>query len=117
MTITESTATGRRLGARSPRLLTKGTRNNATINTTGKTSMTNVSIDGGLSASSANSHRKGHSGRGLAPGSVGSGGPVGPLGPRMAAIVTTTITATAEANRSLSKASPRNGTPDFVTDS
>ena len=43
--------------------------------------MMKVSAAGGLSDSKANSHRNGHSGRGLAPGSVGSGGPVGPFGP------------------------------------
>ena len=47
--------------------------------------MMNVSAAGGLSDSRANSHRNGHSGRGLAPASVGSGGPVGPFGPRTAA--------------------------------
>src|SRR5207302_4744741 len=95
-TTTVSTATGRRLGARSPRLLMKGTRNSATIKRTGKTRMINVSAAGGLSDSSANSHRNGHSGRGLAPPTVGSGGPVGPLGPATAAMATTTITASAE---------------------
>ena len=73
--------------------------------------MMNVSIAGGLSDSSANSHRNGHSGRGLAPASAGSGGPVGPFGPSTAAMITTTVTASAENNTSLSSASPRNGTP------
>ncbi len=73
--------------------------------------MMKVSASGGLSDSKANSHRNGHSGRGLAPGSVGSGGPVGPFGPRTAASTTTTITASAENRTSFIMASPRNGTP------
>ena len=73
--------------------------------------MMNVSAAGGLSESRANSHRNGHSGRGLAPPSVGSGGPRRTLGTHTAAIATTTITASAEKNMSFSIASPRNGTP------
>src|SRR6478752_1015129 len=107
-TITNSTAAGRRLGARSPRLLTNGTKNNTAIRITGKTSMINVSAPGGLSESNPKSHKNGHSGRGLAPARVGSGGPVGPLGPRIAAIVTTAITASEENKTSFKIASPRN---------
>ena len=43
--------------------------------------MMNVSASGGLRDKRPNSHRKGHSGRGLAPPSVGSGGALGPLWP------------------------------------
>src|SRR6201995_484488 len=92
--MTDSTATGLRLGARSPRLLTNGTANRTTIRITGNTRMMNVSADGGLSDRRAKSHRNGHSGLGVAPGSVGSGAPVGPFGPRTAASTTTTMTAT-----------------------
>ena len=73
--------------------------------------MMKVSASAGLSDSRPNSHRNGHSGRGLAPASVGSGGPVGPFGPRTAARTTTTITASAENRASFIMASPRNGTP------
>jgi hypothetical protein len=73
--------------------------------------MMKVSIAGGLSDSSAKSHKKGHSGRGLAPANVGSGGSVGPLGPTTAAITTTTITASDEKRTSFSSASPKKGTP------
>ena len=78
----------------------------------GNKRMMNVSADGGLSESSAKSHKNGHSGRGLAPPSVGSGGPLGPLGPTTAAIATTTITARAEKKMSFSIASPAKGTPE-----
>ena len=44
--MTDNTATGRRLGARSPRLETNGTSSRAPISTTGKTRMMNVSADG-----------------------------------------------------------------------
>ena len=113
MTITVSTATGRRLGARSPRLLTNGTANSAAMSTSGKIRMMKVSVAGGLSDNSAKSHKNGHSGRGFAPPAVGSGDSLGPLGPMTAASATTTITASAEKNMSLSIASPRNGTPDL----
>src|SRR5580700_4129436 len=111
MTSTESTATGRRLGALSPRLLRNGTSNRTTTRMAGNTRMINVTAAGGLSDNRANNHRKGHSGRGLAPDSVGSGGPVGPFGPSTAASTTTTITARDEKKASLSMASPRKGTP------
>src|SRR5262249_25880002 len=88
VTTTASTATGRRLGARSPRLDTNGTRNRPPIRSRGKTRMRNVSAPAGLSDSSPNNHRKGHSGLGLAPPWVGSGGPLGPFGPRTAARTT-----------------------------
>ena len=81
VTTTSSTAIGRRLGARSPRLETNGTRNSAPITSSGKIRMMNVSASGGLSDKRANSHKNGHSGRGLAPLNVGSGGPEGPFGP------------------------------------
>src|SRR5438132_11071648 len=110
-TTTASTATGRRLGARSPRLDTNGTRNNAPIKSTGKTRMMNVSAPAGLSDNRPNSHRNGHSGRGLAPPWVGSGGPVGPFGPITAARTTTTIAVRAEKMMSLRIASPAKGTP------
>src|SRR6476646_10142196 len=96
MTTTARTATGRRLGARSPRLLKNGTKNNTAIKSTGKTRMMKVSISGGLNDNRVKSHRNGHSGRGLAPPSVGSGGPLGPLGPSMAASSTTMMTAREE---------------------
>src|SRR5262245_65784650 len=79
----------------------------------GNTRMMKVSAAGGLSDKSANSHRNGHSGRGLAPGSVGSGGLVGPFGPRTAARATTTITARAENRTSVRTASPTKGTAVF----
>src|SRR5947209_3087493 len=96
VTTTTSTATGRRLGARSPRLDTNGTRNRATIKMAGNTRITNVSAQAGLSDKTPNSHRNGHSGRGLAPPRVGLGGAVGPFGPSSAARTTTTMTARAE---------------------
>ena len=71
--MTDSTATGRRLGARSPRLDTKGTSSKAPTSTTGIARMMNVSAPGGLSERRANSHQKGQSGFGLAPSSAGSG--------------------------------------------
>src|SRR5262249_35000067 len=107
------TATGRRLGAGSPRLLRNGPANSRTIRITGRTRMMKVSDAGGLSDSKPNSHRNGHSGRGLAPASVGSGGPVGPFGPRTAARTATAITAREEQKASFSAASPRKGTPAF----
>src|SRR5262249_13575712 len=111
ITITASTATGRRLGARSPRLLSNGTRKKAATGIRGNRRVVKVSASVGLRDSKGTSHRNGQSGRGLAPGSVGSGGPVGPLGPRTAARTTTTITARAENRASFSMASPRKGTP------
>src|SRR5262245_48520252 len=111
MTITPSTATGRRLGARSPRLETNGTASNPTTSTIGKTTITNVSSLGGDSDNSPNSHKNGQSGRGFAPLSVGSGGDVGPLGPASAAMTTTTITTSAEKNTSFNIASPKKGSP------
>ena len=72
-----------------------------------------VSASGGLSESRPNSHRNGHSGRGLAPVSLGTGRPVGPLGPRTAARTTTAITTRAEKRPSFTIASPRKGTPLF----
>src|SRR5215475_10972034 len=107
--MTNSTAAGRRLGARSPRLLIKGTKNKTPTTITGKTNMMKSSMPGGLSESNPNSHKNGHSGRGFAPASVGSGGAVGPFGPRTAAMATTTITASEENTTSLSMASPKNG--------
>src|SRR5271170_6778942 len=106
ITITANTATGLRLGARSPRLLRNGTRRSATIRRTGNTSMMTVSTVGGLSASRAKIHKNGQSGRGLAPASVGSGGPLGPHGPTTAATTTTTITTSAEKKASFIMASP-----------
>src|SRR6266849_2944633 len=63
MTITESTATGRRLGARSPRLLTNGTRNRMAMRMTGNTRMTKVSAPAGLRDSRANNHKNGERGK------------------------------------------------------
>src|SRR5262249_15120855 len=77
------------------------------------TRMKNVSDAGGLSDSRPKSHRNGHSGRGLAPGSVGSGGPVGPFGPRTAASTATAITARGENRASFRAASPVKGAPGF----
>ena len=64
---TASTATGRRLGRARRGWTRSGTSSKATISSTGNTRMMNVSAPGGLSDSRANSHRNGHSGRGLAP--------------------------------------------------
>ena len=111
MTITKSTAMGRRVGARSPRLEMKGTANRQMMSTGGRPSMISVSAEGGLSDSKPKSHMKGQSGRGLAPASVGSGGEVGPLGPAMAAITTTTITVSAEKKISFRIESPEKGSP------
>ena len=83
--MTDKTATGRRLGRRSPRLETNGTSSKAPISTTGMPRMINVSAPGGLSESSANNHQNGQSGFGLAPSSAGSGKAPGPFGPAIAA--------------------------------
>src|ERR1700722_20034401 len=101
MTTTESTAIGRRRGERSPRLDTNGTRSRATIKIAGKIRMMKVSVAGGLRDNRPNSHKKGHSGRGLAPVMLGSTGAAGPLGPRTAATATTAITTKAEKRPSL----------------
>ena len=109
--MTDSTATGRRLGARSPRLETNGTSSRAPISTTGKTRMMNVSAAGGLSDRSANNHQNGQSGFGFAPSSAGSGRAPGPFGPAIAASTTTTMTVNDEKSASFSIASPKKGTP------
>src|SRR5262249_60314039 len=110
--IPASTATGLRLGARSPPFDRNGTLNKATINTAGNTRMINVSAQAGLNDRRPNNHRNGHSGRGLAPPSGGSGGAVGPFGPASAARTTTMTTTSAEKNRSFRIAAPKKGTPD-----
>src|SRR5262245_51815068 len=110
-TTTANTATGRRLGARSPRFEINGTAKRPRISKSGNTRMMKVSAQAGLRDNSPNSQRNGHSGRGLAPPNVGSGGAVGPLGPTSAAIATTTTTTRAEKNTSFRIASRRNGTP------
>src|SRR5260370_21738403 len=80
---------------------------------TGNRRMMKVPAPAGLSDNRAKSKKNGHSGRGLAPASVGSGGPLGPFGPRIAARITTAITAREEKRASFSIASPRKGTPVF----
>ena len=115
ITMTDNTATGRRLGARSPRLDTNGTSSKAPISTTGKARMMNVSAPGGLSERSANNHQKGQSGFGLAPSSAGSGRAPGPLGPAIAARTTITTTVRDEKRASFKSASPKKGTPSFFS--
>src|SRR5215471_1435763 len=88
-----------------------GTANSPKISRIGSAKIINVSASGGLSDNKPNSHKNGQSGRGFAPLKVGSGGPLGPFGPTIAAIVTTTITTSAEKITSLSIASPKNGSP------
>src|SRR5260370_37666074 len=109
--MTDNTATGRRLGARSPRLDTNGTSSRAPMSTTGITRMMNVSAPAGLSDRSANNHQNGQSGFGFAPSSAGSGKAPGPFGPAIAASATMTMTVKDEKSASFSSASPKNGTP------
>src|SRR5271155_676576 len=108
--MTDNTATGRRLGARSPRLETKGTRSKATIRTTGKTSMMKVSAPAGLNDRRANNHQNGQSGLGFAPSSAGSGKAPGPFGPAIAARTMMTMTVNDEKSASFNIASPKKGT-------
>src|SRR5947207_1593683 len=77
ITMTDSTAIGRRLGARSPRPKRNGIRNRKPMPRTGATRIATVSHSGGMSDRTPKVHRNGQSGRGLAPGTVGSGGPEG----------------------------------------
>src|SRR5882757_9901729 len=92
ITITDNTATGRRVGARSPRLETNGTSSSAPTSTTGMPRIISVSAPAGLIDRRANNHQKGQSGFGFAPSSAGSGKAPGPLGPAIAARTTTTMT-------------------------
>src|ERR1700676_5133867 len=83
MTIT--TEKGRRRQLFSPVPEMKGRPNSHPMTATGPVSIRTVSVQGGNSANSENSHRKKKSGRGTVWMIVGSGGPFGPIGPAMAA--------------------------------
>ena len=111
ITTTDKTATGRRLGARSPRFETNGTRNRAPSKSGGNPRMMKVSALGGLRERRANNHQNGQSGFGFAPSKAGSGNAPGPFGPTIAASRTTTMVTSAEKSASLSIASPKKGTP------
>src|SRR5262245_17915323 len=93
---TDSTATGRRFGCRSPLLPTNGINTSTSPMIPGMPKIAGVSSDGGNSASNPNSGRKYQSGRGSAVMIVGSGGSPGPFGPITAASATITSTVSAE---------------------
>src|SRR3984957_6251544 len=77
-----STAMGRRFQLFSPSPKMKGKSTSPMITSTGPISSTGVSMDGGSSDSTGESHKKKKSGRGAVWMMVGSGGPEGPNGPK-----------------------------------
>src|SRR5271168_2828052 len=80
-----TTEKGRRRQLFSPVPERKGSANNSPMTATGPVSIRKVSVHGGNSANSENSHRKKKSGRGTVWMIVGSGWPFGPIGPSTAA--------------------------------
>ena len=83
--------------------------------TTGPTSRTAVSIQGGSSAATEKIQRKKKSGLGTVWMIVGSGSPLGPKGPKIAAHATTASTSRPENTRSFRNATGKNGTPSSCT--